>query len=427
MAVVAVVGAQWGDEGKGKVVDVLSTKAHVVVRYQGGSNAGHTIVNHLGTFRLHLVPSGILKSGVTCVIGNGVVVDPELLIEELDNLEKMGVDTSGLRISERAHIVMPYHALQDRLEEEARGEWKIGTTLRGIGPAYADKVAREGIRMVDLLDLPDLRGRLSYLVGQKNLILGQAYGAAPVSVSETYAICERYRERLASYITDTSLLLADAIDDGKNVVLEGAQGTLIDLEFGTYPFVTSSSPTVGAACTGTGIPPRAIDRVYGVFKAYYTRVGSGPFPTELTDATGNLVRERGHEYGTTTGRPRRVGWFDAVLGSYAVRINGFDGCVLNHLDVFDTLERIKVCVAYRLDGVETRRIPASVNEYARCEPVFEEFDGWCRDTTAIRRFEDLPQEAQRYVTRVGELLGCPVSMISLGPHRDQTIIREALL
>jgi adenylosuccinate synthase len=427
MAVVAVVGAQWGDEGKGKVVDVLSTKAHVVVRYQGGSNAGHTIVNHLGTFRLHLVPSGILKSGVTCVIGNGVVVDPELLIEELDNLKKMGVDTSGLRISERAHIVMPYHALQDRLEEEARGEWKIGTTLRGIGPAYADKVAREGIRMVDLLDLPDLRGRLSYLVGQKNLILGQAYGAAPVSVSETYAICERYRERLASYITDTSLLLADAIDDGKNVVLEGAQGTLIDLEFGTYPFVTSSSPTVGAACTGTGIPPRAIDRVYGVFKAYYTRVGSGPFPTELTDATGNLVRERGHEYGTTTGRPRRVGWFDAVLGSYAVRINGFDGCVLNHLDVFDTLERIKVCVAYRLDGVETRRIPASVNEYARCEPVFEEFDGWCRDTTAIRRFEDLPYEAQRYVTRVGELLGCPVSMISLGPHRDQTIIREALL
>lgn len=424
MAVVAVVGAQWGDEGKGKIVDLLAQRAKYVVRYQGGSNAGHTVVNHLGTFKLHLVPSGILHPQVTCVIGNGVVVDPEMLIEELTNLRARGVDTSGLRISDRSHVVMPYHSIQDRLEEDARGEWKIGTTLRGVGPAYADKVAREGIRMVDLLDLSSLRARLMYLVGQKNRILGEVYGAAPIAVHDTYAACDRYRELLGDQVVDTLTLLQDAVRNGDHVVLEGAQGTLIDIEFGTYPFVTSSSPSVGAACTGTGLPPKAIDRVFGVFKAYYTRVGSGPFPTEMTSDVAEGIRQRGNEYGTTTGRSRRIGWFDAVLAAYAARINGFDAFVLNHLDVYDPLDSIKLCVGYRLGGEIVQRVPAAIDEFARCEPVYEELPGWQRSTAEARRLEDLPKEARRYIDRIGELVGAPVAMISLGPHRDQTIVQQ---
>jgi adenylosuccinate synthase len=427
VAVVAVIGAQWGDESKGKIVDMLAPRADVVVRFQGGSNAGHTVVNQHGKFALHLLPCGVLDPRIISVIGNGVVVDPEVVLEEIEQLEGRGIPVSNLHISDRAHVVLPYHRIQDKLQEESRGEWKLGTTLRGVGPAYEDKVARDGLRIGDLLDEGGLHDKLRYIVGQKNRIFAEVYGAAPISFQEVFDRAREYGQRLRPYVADTVELLHDCWDDKKKIILEGAQATLLDVEFGTYPCVTSSSPSIGSACTGTGLPPKAIDKVIGVFKAYYSRVGSGPFPTELNDDTGDLIRQRGNEYGTTTGRPRRVGWFDAVLARYAARINGFDAFVVNALDVLDEMDVIRVCREYDFKGETVRRVPADMQQFALCEPVYEELPGWKTPTTGVRRWEDLPPNAQRYVERLGELIGCPAAIVTVGLHREATIMRDPIL
>jgi adenylosuccinate synthase len=432
MSVVAVIGAQWGDESKGKIVDGLAAptsgrSADVVVRFQGGSNAGHTVVNDKGKFALHLLPVGTLYPRIISVIANGVVVDPEIVLQEIDELEGRGISVTNLHVSDRAHVVLPYHKIQDQLQEQSRGEWKLGTTLRGIGPAYEDKVARDGLRVSDLMDDGTLHDRLRYMVGQKNRLFAAVFGAAPISFQEVYDRARGYAQRLRPYVADTVDLLHRCLDEGKNIVLEGAQATLLDVEFGTYPMVTSSSPSIGSACTGTGLPPRAIEKVVGVYKAYYSRVGSGPFPTELDEETGDLIRQRGNEYGTTTGRPRRVGWFDAVLGRYAARVNGFDGFVINALDVLDVFDTIKLCVAYRHNGETINRVPTDARLLAQCEPVYEELPGWKSDTTGARRWEELPTNARRYVERLGELLGCPPSVVTVGLHRDCTIVRTPIL
>jgi adenylosuccinate synthase len=424
---VAVIGAQWGDEGKGKIVDMLAERADVVVRFQGGSNAGHTVVNERGRFALHLLPAGVLDSRIVSVIGNGVVVDPEVLFAEIDDLAAKGVEVTNLHISDRAHVVLPYHLIQDRLQEESRGEWKIGTTLRGIGPAYGDKVARDGLRVGDLIDETILHDKLRYIVGQKNALFSAVYGAAPISFNEAFETARAYGQRLKPYVDDTIELLHTALDAKKRILLEGAQATLLDVEFGTYPCVTSSSPSIGSACTGTGLPPRAIDRVIGVFKAYYSRVGSGPFPTELSDELGDQIRAGGNEYGTTTGRPRRVGWFDAVLARYAARINGFDAFVVNALDVLDQFDTIKICTEYTYKGEPIRHVPADLQFFALCEPVYEEMPGWRTSTQGVRRWEDLPPNAQRYVERLGELIGCPPALITVKLHREGTIVRDPIL
>jgi adenylosuccinate synthase len=421
MAVVAVVGAQWGDEGKGQVIDVLAEKARIVARYQGGSNAGHTVVNQLGHFRLHLVPSGIFHPETICIIGNGVVVDPAVLLQEIEALQQHHIDTSRLYVSDRAHVVLPYHLVLDRLADEARGEQRIGTTGRGIGPAYEDKVARIGLRMGDLLDADLLREKLRFLVEYKNKILACLYNAPPFSFAELYDTYRRYGERLAPHITDTFAMIHAAIRRGDNILLEGAQATLLDLDFGTYPYVTASSPTVGGACTGLGIGPRLITRAIGVFKAYYTRVGSGPFPTELTDATGDLIRERGREYGTTTGRPRRCGWFDAVLARYAVQLNGLDGFALNALSVLDPLPVVKICTAYRYGDQVLDLPPASLSVLSQCVPIYEELPGWQEPIGHIRRYGDLPANARRFVERIAELINCRLDMLAVGLKREQVI------
>jgi adenylosuccinate synthase len=422
-----VIGAQWGDEAKGKIVDSLADRADVVVRFQGGSNAGHTVVNDKGRFALHLLPAGALDPRIISVIGNGVVVDPEVLLEEIEQVEGKGIPVSNLHVSDRAHVVLPYHKIQDQLQEESRGEWKLGTTLRGIGPAYGDKVARDSLRVCDLIDEGTLYDKLRYVVGQKSAYFSAVYGAAPISFQEVFEIARGFGERLRPYVDDTVDLLHRCYADRKTIVLEGAQATLLDLEFGTYPFVTSSSPTIGSACTGTGLPPKAIEKVVGVYKAYYSRVGEGPFPSELTDDQGDLIRERGHEYGTTTGRPRRVGWFDAVLARYAARINGFDAFVVNALDVFDVFDVIKICTEYRYKGERVDRVPADMAFFAQCEPVFEELPGWRTPTTAVRRWEDLPKEARRYVERLDELVGCPAALVTVGLERSAMIVRTPVL
>jgi len=427
VTVVAVIGAQWGDESKGKIVDGLADRADLVVRFQGGSNAGHTVVNERGKFALHLLPVGVLDPRITSVIANGVVVDPEVVIEEIDELERRGIPVTNLKISDRAHVVLPYHKIQDQLQEQSRGEWKLGTTLRGIGPAYADKASRDGLRMCDIIDPENLHDRLSYVVGEKNRLFSSVYGAAPISFAQVLERTAVYARRLKPFVCDTVELLQDAVAAGKNVILEGAQATLLDIEFGTYPTVTSSAPSVGSACIGTGLPPKAIDRVVGVFKAYYSRVGNGPFPTELDNALGETIRKRGNEYGTTTGRPRRVGWFDAVLGRYAARLNGFDHFVINALDVLDEFETIRICVGYEHDTGRLDRLPADTNVLARCRPIYEDLPGWRRPTTAARRWEDLPREAQHYVDRIGQLIGCPPAIVTVGLHRKCTIVRTPLL
>ena len=427
MAVVAIIGAAWGDEGKGKIVDILTEKADVVVRFQGGSNAGHTVVNEHGKFALHLLPAGALNPRIVSVIGNGVVVDTDVLFEEIAQLEARGILVSNLHISDRAHVVMPYHQIQDKLQEESRGEWKLGTTLRGIGPAYGDKVARDGLRVCDLLDEVVLHDKLRYIVGQKNQLFSSVYGAAPISFQDAFIQAKEYGARLRPYVDDTVDLLHKAWSGGKNIVLEGAQATLLDIEFGTYPYVTSSSPSIGSACTGTGLPPRAIEKVVGVFKAYYSRVGMGPFPTELNDARGETIRKNGNEYGTTTGRPRRVGWFDAVLARYAKRINGFDSYVVNALDVLDEFETIKVCIGYKHGRDTIDRVPADLRYFEECEPIYEDLPGWCQPTTEARRFEELPDNAQRYVERLDELIGCPAAMVTVGLDRRSTIIRQDIM
>jgi adenylosuccinate synthase len=424
LANVVVIGAQWGDEGKGKITDLLSKSADMVVRYQGGVNAGHTVVVGDQTFKLHLIPSGILYDDTQCVIGSGTVIDPKVLLGELDMLEQLGVSSDNLRISQTAHVTMPYHRLIDQAAEERRGSHRIGTTGRGIGPTYADKSERTGIRILDLLDPKGLKEQLGWAIAQKNLILERLYDLPPLDAEAVIAEYEGYAERLKPHIVDCSLAVFDAIQRRKNILFEGAQGTLLDLDHGTYPFVTSSNPVAGGACIGAGVGPTVIDRVIGVAKAYTTRVGEGPFPTELTDRVGQLLGERGAEFGTTTGRPRRCGWFDAVIGRYAVRINGIDCLAITKLDVLDDLEEIKVCVAYDIDGHSCDHFPSSARQFARCKPVYRSVPGWKQSTTHCRSLDDLPKAALSYLKLLAELMEVPIAIVSLGASRDQTIIVE---
>src|SRR6266481_6629352 len=421
MAVVAVIGAQWGDEGKGKIVDELAMNAQYVVRYQGGSNAGHRVVHEKGEFAFRLVPSGILYPNTTCIIGNGVVVDPKGLLDEIEELQTQGIDISRLFISERAHVVMPYHFLLDRLEEEARGTDNVESTQRGIGPAYVDKHARTGIRMADLLDVDTFRAKLSTILHQKNRMITQIYGQPPLSLEEIHGEYFGYGLQLRSHITDTQAMLHEALFERKTILLEGAQGALLDIDFGTYPFVTSSSTMAANASSGAGLPPHSIDRVIGVYKAYITRVGSGPMPTELFDAVGQELRDRGHEYGTNTGRPRRCGWFDAVAGRFVAQLNGLDAAVITKLDVLDTFPSIKICTAYRLHGKIVHSLPANLSDLAACEPVYEEVEGWQCNTTGICSYDGLPAAAKTYLKRLEILLETPLAMVSVSPQRGRTI------
>lgn len=424
MPALVVVGTQWGDEGKGKITDLLSAEADMVVRYQGGNNAGHTVMVNGEVFRLHLIPSGVLYPQATCIIGNGVVVDPRVLFEEMAALEARGVRTFRLYISDRAHVIMPYHRQMDQLEEAARSpEARIGTTGRGIGPCYVDKVARTGIRVGDLLHKDTLARKLRHVLAEKNAILTGVYHQPPLELEPLLEEYLAYGERLRPMVTDTSRLVAEAVRAGKRVLFEGAQGTLLDVDHGTYPFVTSSSATAGGAATGSGIGPTYIDKVLGVAKAYTTRVGQGPFPTELFDATGEYIRERGHEYGTTTGRPRRCGWFDAVIVRYAARINGLSGLALMSTDVLDGLEKVKVCVAYRVGNELRDDVPADLEEFAACQPVYEELPGW-EGTQGAERWDQLPANAQRYIRFIEETVGVPVAIVSVGRERHQTLILE---
>jgi adenylosuccinate synthase len=421
MAVIAVIGAQWGDEGKGKIVDELAMHADYVVRYQGGSNAGHRVVHEKGEFAFRLVPSGILYPNTMCIIGNGVVVDPKGLIAEMEELSRAGVDVSHLYISERAHVVMPYHFLLDRLEEQARGADKIDSTQRGIGPAYVDKHARQGIRMADLLDVDTFRDKLATILQQKNRMITQIYGQPPLSLEEIHGEYFGYGMQLRPYIVDAQAIMHDALFERKTILLEGAQGALLDIDFGTYPYVTSSSTMSANSAVGAGLPPRSIDRVIGVYKAYITRVGSGPMPTELFDSVGQELRDRGHEYGTNTGRVRRCGWFDAVAGRFVAQLNGLDEAVITKLDVLDTFPTIKICTAYQLHGKMIHTWPANLNDLAACEPVYEEVEGWQTNTTGICTYDALPQAARNYLKRLEELIETPIAMISVSPQRGKTI------
>jgi adenylosuccinate synthase len=426
MPVVAVIGGQWGDEGKGKIVDMLSEKARFVVRFSGGDNAGHTVVNPHGEFKLRLTPSGIFYPGVTSVIGNGVVINPAVLNQEVDDLNSRGIDTSRLRISDRAHLIMPYHIVLEGLEEEALGSRAIGTTRKGIGPAFADKVARNGIRTGDLLDKAVFRARLAQVLEQKNKILTKVYGHAPLSLEEIYREYGAYADRWAPSICDATALLAAAIERNDPVLLEGAQGVLLDPDFGTYPFTTSSSPMSGGACLGAGIGPGVLRQIIGVFKAYQTRVGAGPMPTELKDETGDKIRSLAHEYGTVSGRPRRCGWFDAVAARLSVRVNGFTGAALTRLDVLDRMPRLRICTGYKVNGDIIKDFPASVAILEKCQPVYEDMPGWEKPTEKCRVFSELPVKARKYIGKLETLLGLPVTIISVGQRREQTIIRKSV-
>jgi adenylosuccinate synthase len=419
-----VIGAQWGDEGKGKITDLLSKSADVVVRYQGGVNAGHTVVVNDRTFKLHLIPSGILYPSTECIIGSGTVIDPKVLIEELDQLEQLQVSTANLMISQTAHVTMPYHRLIDVASEEKRGNQKIGTTGRGIGPTYADKSERTGIRVLDLMDPDGLRDRLTWSIEYKNAILEKLYELPPLDPVEVIEQYLQYADRLRPHVVDASLKIYDAIQQRRNILFEGAQGTLLDLDHGTYPYVTSSNPVAGGACVGAGVGPTMIDRVIGVAKAYTTRVGEGPFPTEMTDGIGDVLCDRGAEFGTTTGRKRRCGWFDATIGRYAVRINGMDCLAITKLDVLDELDEIKVCVAYEIDGQRCENFPNSARQFARCKPIYETLPGWKQSTADCRSLDDLPKEALAYLKFLAELMEVPIAIVSLGASRDQTIIVE---
>ncbi|MBD2183461.1 adenylosuccinate synthase [Planktothrix sp. FACHB-1355] len=424
MANVIVIGAQWGDEGKGKITDLLSKSADVVVRYQGGVNAGHTVVVQGQTFKLHLIPSGILYPDTECIIGCGTVIDPQVLIEELDQLEKLGISTRNLLISQSAHVTMPYHRMIDRASEERRGNHKIGTTGRGIGPTYADKSERTGIRILDLMEPNALRKQLHWTINYKNVILEKLYDLPALDPEEVIEHYLQYAERLRPHVVDSSLKIYDAIKRRRNILFEGAQGTLLDLDHGTYPYVTSSNPVAGGACVGTGVGPTMIDRVIGVAKAYTTRVGEGPFPTEVDGDVGEFLCDRGAEFGTTTGRKRRCGWFDAVIGRYAVRINGMDCLAITKLDVLDELDEIKVCVAYEIDGQRCEDFPTSSRIFANCKPIYKTLPGWKQSTADCRQLEDLPKQALEYLKYLAELMEVPIAIVSLGASRDQTIIVE---
>tara|TARA_Y100000588_G_scaffold354379_1_gene408583 strand:- start:94 stop:1371 length:1278 start_codon:yes stop_codon:yes gene_type:complete len=424
MSVTIVLGAQWGDEGKAKIVDYLTTDASVVVRYQGGANAGHTIKVGDLEFVFHLIPAGIVHPDKTCVIGNGVVLEPAALFQEIDELDEKGINTEGrLFISERTHIVMPYHKAIEKASEEKSGAGAIGTTLRGIGPAYYDKINRStGIRVMDAVNSDVLATRVRANLAEKNEILTKVYGAEPLDEAPIIEEYVAYGERMKSLVVDTSVYLNEAIEAGKGILFEGSQGTLLDVDHGSYPYVTSSNTTAGGACTGAGIGPTRVDKVVGVVKAYTTRVGNGPFPTELLDETGNRIRDIGHEYGATTGRPRRCGWLDLVIVRMAVRINGLSSIAVTRLDILDTFEEIKICTNYLRHGERVDHFPGDLNVLAECEPVYETLPGWQTDTTGARDFSDLPENAQRYLDRIAELSGVPYSIVSVGPDREETIV-----
>jgi adenylosuccinate synthase len=420
MSTVVVVGTQWGDEGKGKITDFLAESADVVARYQGGNNAGHTIIIQDKKYKLTLIPSGIFNQNKLCVIGNGLVLNPEALITEIQYVQDNGFSTANLKISDRAHVIMPYHLLLDALEEDSKGSAKIGTTRKGIGPCYVDKAARNGIRIADLLDCDLFEERLRYLVAEKNVVLEKIYGQPGLEVEPILKQYLAYAEVLRPYVTDTSVLLNDMIDLNKHVLFEGAQGVMLDIDQGTYPFVTSSSPTAGGVCNGAGIGPTKIHHIIGVAKAYTTRVGDGPFPTEQNNAIGDLIRETGHEYGTVTGRPRRVGWFDSVVLRHARRVSGITGLSLNSLDVLTGLETVKICTGYKYRGEIIEHYPASLKMLEECEAIYEELPGWKEDITQTRSLADLPSTTRRYVERVSELTGIPIAIFSVGRNREQT-------
>ncbi len=422
MTAVAVVGSQWGDEGKGKITDFLSKEAAYAVRSNGGNNAGHTIEIDDQTFKMRLIPSGIFASAKGAVIGNGVVINPEVLLGEVKNLEESGIDTSKLKISNRAHIIMPYHILQDEYQEEAKGANKIGTTKNGIGPAYMDKASRVGIRVCDLLEKDTFEEKLRANLKEKNELFTKVYGKDALKFDDIFDQYYEYGQKMKKYVTDTSVLVNDALDNNEKVLFEGAQGIMLDIDEGTYPFVTSSNSISGGIASGMGVGANRLNTVIGVCKAYTTRVGAGPFPTELNDETGDLIRETAHEYGTVTGRPRRVGWFDSVALRHAKRVSGINGLSLNLLDIFSGFDTVKIATAYELDGQEIDYYPASLKELDRCKPVYEELPAWQEDITGAKSWDDLPENAQKFLNRISELVDIPLVTVSVGPEREQTIV-----
>jgi adenylosuccinate synthase len=421
MPATIVMGGQWGDEGKGKLTDSLAESAGIVVRANGGANAGHTVKTDQGTFALHLIPSGILHQNCLSIVGAGVVVDPKLIIEEIDALEARGVSLARLRISERAHVVLPYHRYLDALDEAQRGEGSIGTTLRGIGPAYADKVSRRGLRMADLVDNDSLRHHLYNELPRWNRILERVHGAETIEGDLLFEELRDFGRRLHPYVSATEPVVADALAQGQRVIVECAQGAMLDVDYGTYPFVTSSSTSAAGACQGAGVPPTQVDRVLGVFKAYSTRVGFGPMPTELVDPTGQLIRGRGHEYGTTTGRARRTGWFDAVAARYVAQLNGITDIALTLLDVLDVFETVHICVAYEIDDEIVDTVPARADLLNRARPIYETLPGWRQSTVEARRPEDLPDRALDYLRFLADRVGVPISLVGVGPRRSQIV------
>ena len=422
MTAVTVVGSQWGDEGKGKITDFLSKEAAYSVRSNGGNNAGHTIEIDDQTFKMRLIPSGIFASDKGAVIGNGVVINPEVLLGELENLENSGIDTSKLRISNRAHVIMPYHIKQDEYQEEAKGANKIGTTKNGIGPAYMDKASRIGIRICDLLEKDTFQEKLKANIAAKNELFAKIYGKPELDYDEIFTTYYEDGQKMKKYVTDTSVLVNDALDKNEKVLFEGAQGIMLDLDEGTYPYVTSSNTISGGIASGIGVGANRLNTVIGVCKAYTTRVGEGPFPTELLDETGDRIRETAHEYGTVTGRPRRVGWLDSVALRHAKRVAGINGLSLNLLDIFSGFDTVKIATAYELDGQEIDYYPASLKELERCQPIYEELPAWQEDITKAKTWEDLPENAQKFLNRVAELVGVPLVTVSVGPEREQTIV-----
>lgn len=417
-----VIGAQWGDEGKGKIIDILSENSDYIIRYQGGNNAGHTVVIDGESFILHLIPSGILHKGKTCIIGNGVVINPAALIEEIEKLNARGIRVGkNLLISEQAHIIFPYHWKIDELREIAKGRRKIGTTKRGIGPCYTDKVSRCGIRMADLLDVNIFSKKLKANLKEKNAILRNVYGFKGYSFNTLYKQYMGYREKIKGYIKDTTFIINKALDENRKVLFEGAQGTMLDVDFGTYPYVTSSNSTAGGACTGSGVGPSRIGKVIGVVKAYTTRVGEGPFPTEFSNKLMNIIRNKGKEFGATTGRPRRCGWFDTLIVKYAVMVSGITEIVVTKLDVLDSLEKIKICTGYKYRGKTCKAFPANIEMLFKVKPQYEELPGWISDTSGIQSFNKLPRNAARYLKRLSDLVGVKISMVSIGSERKQTL------
>ncbi len=422
MSTKIVVGTQWGDEGKGKTIDILASEADVVVRTQGGNNAGHTIEAEGEVYKLQLMPSGILNPKTICIIGSGVVVDPKVLLAEIDNMQNKGINTDNLMIDARAHVIMPYHIALDGLSEKARGKSDIGTTKKGIGPCYMDKAERSGIRMADLISGERFKDKVRENLKIKNKIITLVYGGEAIDAEAVIEEYSAYAKRLEKYVTDTTPILYNQIKSGKNVLFEGAQGTLLDIDMGTYPYVTSSHPVSGGVCIGSGIGPAMIDECIGIAKGYTTRVGNGPFPTELNDEIGETIREKGHEFGTNTGRPRRCGWFDAVIVRYAVRTNSLTSLVLNKIDPLGGLGKLKICVAYKKNGTVTYDFPPTLEELALCEPVYEEMDGWDEDISGIRDFDKLPVNCQKYIKRIEELCDVKIATVGVGPDREQNIV-----